>query len=187
MIKVKIFILILGCLSMIGTFGQKTKKKLKRKISLPVPASVQKIISNKETLTGAKADSSGSAMVQQGICGTIFWKAGNMMPSPDRPTPKARPAQRELVIYDLTNTAETTRENGFYHTITTKFIKSVKSDEDGKFCVSLEEGRYSLFVREGDKGLYSNSFDGNGNISPIKVSKDKISITVFTIDYQASY
>ncbi|MBB6004162.1 hypothetical protein [Arcicella rosea] len=185
MIKVKIFILILGCLSMIGTFGQKTKKKLKRKISLP--ASVQKIISNNETSTGAKTDSSSSAVVQQGICGTIFWKAGNMMPSPDRPTPKARPAQRELVIYDLTNTAETTRENGFYQTIATKFIKSVKSDEEGKFCVSLEEGRYSLFVREGDKGLYANSFDGNGNISPIKVSKDKISITVFTIDYQASY
>ncbi len=185
MVKVKIFILILGCLSMIGTFGQKTKKKLKRKITLP--ASVQKIISSTETSTGAKTDSSSSALVQQGICGTIFWKAGNMMPSPDKPTPKAKPAQRELVVYDLTNTAETTRENGFYQTIATKFIKSVKSDEDGKFCVSLEEGRYSLFVREGDKGLYANSFDGNGNIFPIKVSKDKISITVFTIDYQASY
>ncbi|MDR6564731.1 MULTISPECIES: carboxypeptidase regulatory-like domain-containing protein [unclassified Arcicella] len=185
MIKVKIFILILGCLSMIGAFGQKTKKKLKRKNTLP--ASVQKAIINPDSPTGTKPITIEPALVQQGICGTIFWKSGNMMPSPDRPTPKAKPVQRELVVYDLTNTAETTRENGFYQTIATKFIKSVKSDEEGKFCVDLEEGRYSLFIREGNKGLYSNLFDGDGNIFPIKVSKDKISITVFTIDYQASY
>jgi hypothetical protein len=167
MIKTKI-LLLLGCFLMIASFGQKSKKKMKRKNNLPLSA--QK-----------------SSIVQQGICGTIFWKSGNIMPSPDRPAPKARPVQRELVVYDLTNTAETTRENGFYQSIATKFITSVKSDEEGKFCVDLEEGRYSLFIREGDKGLYANSFDGDGNIFPIKVSKDKVSIIVFSIDYQASY
>lgn len=186
MIKVKIFILFLGCLSMIGTFGQRTKKKLKKKSVLPT--SVQKP-SNNEIITVDKtdADSIVTVKVQQGICGTIFWKSGNLMPSPDRPTPKAKPVQRELVIYDLTNTAEATRENGFFQNIATKFIKSVKSDEEGKFCISLDEGRYSLFVRETSKGLFANSFDGNGNIFPIKVTKDKISIIVFYIDYQASY
>lgn len=168
MIKTKI-LLLLGCFLMIASFGQKSKKKIKRKNNLPL--STQKT----------------SSLVQQGICGTIFWRSGNMMPSPDRPTPKAKPAQREIVVYDLTNTAETTRENGFYQTIATKFITSVKSDEDGKFCLDLEEGRYSLFVREANKGLYANSFDGDGNIFPIKVSKDKVTIVVFTIDYQASY
>jgi hypothetical protein len=42
-------------------------------------------------------------------------------------------------------------------------------------------------VKEGDKGLYANSFDGQGNIFPVKVGKDKVSIVMFTIDYQAAY
>jgi hypothetical protein len=42
-------------------------------------------------------------------------------------------------------------------------------------------------VKEGEKGLYANQFDGEGNIFPVKVSKDKVSIVVFTIDYQAVY
>ncbi|MEA5137598.1 carboxypeptidase regulatory-like domain-containing protein [Arcicella rigui] len=177
MIKAKI-LLLLGCFLMVASFGQKSKKKIKRKSSLPL--ATQKLSSEPTPIINSKS-------VQQGICGTIFWKSGNMMPSPDKPSPKGRPVQRELVIYDLTNTAETTRENGFYQSIATKYITSVMSDEEGKFCVNLEEGRYSLFVKEGNKGLYANSYDGDGNIFPIKVSKDKVTIVVFTIDYQASY
>ncbi|MCU0470496.1 MAG: hypothetical protein MUF58_18050, partial [Arcicella sp.] len=71
--------------------------------------------------------------------------------------------------------------------IAKSLIKTVKSDADGRFCVDLPEGSYSLLVREGDKGLYANSFDGEGNIFPVKVGKDKVSIIVFTVDYQAVY
>ena len=63
MIKVKIFILILGCLSMIGAFGQKTKKKLKRKNTLT--ASVQKAIINPDSRTGTKRITIEHALLQQ--------------------------------------------------------------------------------------------------------------------------
>jgi hypothetical protein len=125
--------------------------------------------------------------VIQGICGSILWKSGNLMPSPDREVPKPKPIQRELLVYELTNISEATLQDGFYTAIVKSKLKSVKSDADGKFCLDLPEGDYSLFVKEGDKGLYANSFDGKGNIFPVKVSKDKISIIVFTVDYQAVY
>jgi hypothetical protein len=125
--------------------------------------------------------------IQQGICGSIFWKSGNFMPSPDREMPKAKPVQREILVYELTNISEATLQNGFYTAIVKSKIKSIKSDAEGKFCLDLPEGEYSLFVKEGEKGLYANSFDGQGNIFPVKVNKDKVSIIVFTIDYQAVY
>jgi hypothetical protein len=125
--------------------------------------------------------------IQQGICGSIFWKSGNFMPSPDREMPKAKPVQREILVYELTNISEATLQNGFYTAIVKSKIKSIKSDAEGKFCLDLPKGEYSLFVKEGEKGLYANSFDGQGNIFPVKVNKDKVSIIVFTIDYQAVY
>ncbi len=123
----------------------------------------------------------------QGICGSIVWKSGNLMPSPDRIVPKPKAVQRELFVYELTNTQQATLQNGFYKAIVTGLVKSVKSDSYGKFCVELPEGKYSLFVKEGEKGLYANQFDAEGNIFPVKVSKDNLSMIVFTIDYQANY
>jgi hypothetical protein len=87
----------------------------------------------------------------------------------------------------LTNTQQVTSQNGFYKAIVTNLVKSVISDADGKFCLALPEGKYSLFVKEGEKGLYANQFDAEGNIFPVKISKDKLSIIVFAIDYQANY
>jgi hypothetical protein len=180
MMKAKLLILTLVCLTMLSSFGQKSKKKIRRK-------------AHRATATVIKPDTSTADQeisepeILQGVCGTILWKSGNRMPSPDRPTPKSLPVQRELFIYDLTNTTQATRQNGFYAAIVTKFIKSVKSDKEGKFCVDLPEGMYSLFVKEEGKGLYANSFDSEGNIFPIKVMHEKLSMTIFMIDYQANY
>ena len=165
------------CLFTSVSFSQKTNKKRHKKAKkvavITKPAVLQMTVSEKD--------------IQQGICGSIVWKSGNYMPSPDREMPKPMPVQRELLVYELTNISEATLQNGFYTAIVKSKIKSVKSDTEGKFCLDLPEGEYSLFVKEGDKGLYANSFDGKGNIFPVKVSKDKVSIIVFTIDYQAAY
>lgn len=175
--KISALILCVCCLMTTLSFSQKTKKKMHKRMK-KVTVIAKPVI---EPVAVTKKD------IHQGICGSIVWKSGNLMPSPDREAVKAKPIQRELFVYELTNISEATFQNGFYTAIVKSKIKCVKSDAEGKFCLDLPEGDYSLFVKVGDKGLYANSFDGKGNIFPVKVSKDKISIIVFTVDYQAVY
>ena len=162
------------CLTL--SFCQKPKKKVHKKAK-KVKISASKVI---EPVASNES-------VNQGICGSIVWKSGNLMPSPNHEVPKPKPVQRELFVYELTNAEQATLQNGFYKAIVTKLIKSVNSDAEGKFCLSLPEGKYSLFVKEGDRGLYANQFDAESNIFPVKITKDNISMIVFTIDYQANY
>jgi hypothetical protein len=169
-----ILCLLSVCLTL--SFCQKPKKKVYRKakkVKVIPPKVIEPVALN--------------GTINQGICGSIIWKSGNLMPSPDHEMPKPKGVQRELFVYDLTNSEQATLQNGFYKAIVTNLVKSVKSDTEGKFCLALPEGKYSLFVKEGDKGLYANQFDGDGNIFPVKVTKDNLSMIVFTIDYQANY
>ena len=169
-----IFCLI--CLFSTFSFSQKPKKKVykkSKKVRIIAPKVVEPVASNES--------------INQGICGSIVWKSGNLMPSPDQAVPKPKAVQRELFVYELTNSEQATLQDGFYKAVVTNLIKSIKSDAEGKFCLALPEGKYSLFVKEGDKGLYANQFDGDGNIFPVKVTKDNLSMIVFTIDYQANY
>jgi hypothetical protein len=173
--KITLFFCLISLISTLA-FSQKTKKKVNKRVQKV------KIISGIYVEPHIREE-----ITNQGICGSIVWKSGNSMPSPDREPVKTKPIQRDLLVYDLTNIDQATLQNGFYKAIVTNLIKSVKSDAEGKFCLELPEGRYSLFVKEEGKGLYANQFDGEGNIFPIKVSKDKVSVIVFTIDYQAVY
>ena len=170
--------LIFCLISLFSTlsFSQTPRKKVHKK-EKRVKIIAPKIIEPKDS----------SETPNQGICGLIIWKTGNLMPSPTHKLPKPKAVQRELFVYELTNTQQVTSQNGFYKAIVTNLVKSVISDADGKFCLALPEGKYSLFVKEGEKGLYANQFDAEGNIFPVKISKDKLSIIVFAIDYQANY
>lgn len=123
----------------------------------------------------------------QGICGTVLFKSGNHMPGPGRPQPKGQPVVRDVLIYELTKIDQTeATEDGFYSRIRTKLVKKVKSDKDGKFCVSLPPGSYSVFVQE-EKGLYANLSDGQNNIFPVTVEKNRRSTITFDISYQAVF
>lgn len=174
--KIKYIFIIYLCFLTALSFSQKSKKKIYKKVKR-VKVMAPKVVEPEDS----------SETPNQGICGSIVWKSGNLMPSPDRSMPKPKAVQRELFVYELTNTQQATSQNGFYKAIVTGLVKSVKSDADGKFCLALPEGKYSLFVKEGEKGLYANQFDADGNIFPVKVSKDNLSMIVFTIDYQANY
>ncbi|GAA4468430.1 hypothetical protein GCM10023189_53770 [Nibrella saemangeumensis] len=125
----------------------------------------------------------------QGICGTVLFKSGNHMPGPDMPRAGAngRPVQREVLIYELTSLSQAeAEEDGFYSKVNRKLVKKAKSDKNGKFCVALPVGRYSLFVRE-EKGLYANLSDGQGNIFPIEVKKNRKTDTTVDITYAAVF
>ncbi|ADB41325.1 hypothetical protein [Spirosoma linguale] len=129
-------------------------------------------------------------VAKQGICGVVREKRGNFMPSPDspRPNPDGAPVVREVLIFPLLNISQVeTGESGFINSVgDVKPVKTVTSGKDGKFCVSLPVGQYTVMVRE-PKGLYANLSDSQGNIFPVSVQKNKsVSVTV-DITHQAVF
>ncbi|GAB4026077.1 hypothetical protein [Spirosoma koreense] len=118
----------------------------------------------------------------------IVVKRGNFMPSPDRPAPTGQPAEREVLIFPLLNMSQVDAgENGFINSVKdAKPVKTVKSDKNGKFCVTLPVGQYSLLVRE-PKGLYANLSDTQNNIFPVTVRKNQQSDIKFEISHQAVF
>ncbi|GAB4005498.1 hypothetical protein GCM10028808_05420 [Spirosoma migulaei] len=126
----------------------------------------------------------------QGICGTVLVKRGNHMPSPGSPRPNADGStiEREVLIFSLLNMNQVEAgDNGFINSVgQAKPIKTVKSGTDGKFCVSLPAGRYSVIVQE-PKGLYANSFDTKNNIFPVTVEKGKSAQIKIEITHQAVF
>lgn len=129
-------------------------------------------------------------VAKQGICGVVREKRGNYMPGPDSPKSNAggMPVEREILIFPLLNMSQVDMgENGFINSVReAKPIKTIQTGKDGKFCVDLPIGQYSVIVRE-PKGLYANLSDVRNNIFPVRVQKDKsVSITV-DITHQAVF
>lgn len=130
-----------------------------------------------------------SKVVKQGIVGQLIWLEGNLMPTIEgsgRDIPKGQPVQREVYIYPLTKTSQAERNENFYDNIQTELITKVMSDQNGIFKVSLEPGKYSVFVKE-QKGLFANIFDGYGNIMPVEVYQDEVTQMTIEINYKAAY
>jgi hypothetical protein len=127
---------------------------------------------------------------QQGIKGKVEWISGNQMPGPgktERNQSKAQAVTREISIYEATTTQQATSQGGvFYTNISTKLIKTIKSKKDGRFCIKLPPGDYSVFVKEKD-GLFANQFDGNGRIQCITVKKGEYATLNILINYEAAY
>ncbi|GAB3798201.1 hypothetical protein GCM10028819_18740 [Spirosoma humi] len=127
---------------------------------------------------------------KQGICGVVREKRGNYMPSPDSPrqNPDGTPVERDVLIFPLLNRSQVEAgENGFIHSVgDAKPVKTVKSGKDGKFCVSLPVGQYTVMVKE-EKGLYANLSDSKNNIFPVNVQKNKSVTVTVAIIHQAVF
>ena len=128
-----------------------------------------------------------SDSISQGICGTVYFKRGNQMPSPDRPISKGKPVVREIFVYELTNSAQLNFQGRFVQQIPGQLVAKVQSNAKGEYCVALPEGSYSLFIKEEGKGFFTNIYDGEGNVHPIRVEKGKVTKDIFTINYAATY
>ena len=133
---------------------------------------------------------SSKSSVTQGICGIVMEKRGNYMPSPDspRPNPGGTAIEREVLIFPLLNMSQVDAgDNGFIKSVReAKPLQTVKSDRNGKFCVSLPVGRYSVMVRE-PKGLYANLSDSQNNIFPVRVEKGRKAQVTVEISHQAVF
>jgi hypothetical protein len=125
--------------------------------------------------------------VTQGLTGRITWYEGDRMPGMNRPASPGLPVSRTIFVYELTNKNEALSGDGiFYINIMTRLVKKVKSDEAGKFSLTLRPGKYSVFVKE-EKGLFASVLDGAGNINPVVVYKDSTTGMNIRIDYKATY
>ncbi|PIQ21714.1 MAG: hypothetical protein COW65_07425 [Cytophagales bacterium CG18_big_fil_WC_8_21_14_2_50_42_9] len=129
--------------------------------------------------------------IKQGILGTVVVREGNLMPAPSRngkpqSAHRGKPQNRELLIYELTNLAQVKANGTFYSEVQTKPVAKVTAGADGIFQVFLKPGRYTVFSQE-PQGLFANQFDGNGNIFPVEVVADRLTLVEFVIDYNASY
>lgn len=129
--------------------------------------------------------------VKQGVLGKITLREGNFMPGPNRQNPPASAApekvpSREIYIFELTNLSQVKSGEGFYKDIKTKQIAKVITGPDGMFQVALKPGKYSLFSKE-PQGFFANNLDGEGNIYPVTVTPNRLTLVDFVIDYNASY
>ncbi len=124
---------------------------------------------------------------QNKVCGKVSWASGNQMPSPDSPPRVPKGIQREVLVYELTNIKQVSNHKGFFSNIQTKLIISTLTDKNGDFCLDLPEGKYSIMVREDEKGLWANIFDGEENIFPFEVKKGNNEPINFVVNYQAAY
>jgi hypothetical protein len=130
---------------------------------------------------------SSQALAQkQGLCGQVTWTSGNQMPGPGLKSSKPPGIVREIYIYEATTNDQTTLEGGFYASIQTKLVKKIKSKKSGSFSVKLPPGTYSVFVKE-DKGLWANTFDGQGIINPVKINSNSCTQLVINVNYMAAY
>ena len=129
--------------------------------------------------------------VNQGILGTVTVREGNFMPGPNRKKqPKAATPEkvipREIHVYELTNLKQVTAKGPFYSNVKSKLVAKVTTGADGLFRVALDPGKYSVFSKE-PAGLFANQLDGEGNIYPVVVAENRLTLIDFIIDYNASY
>jgi hypothetical protein len=124
---------------------------------------------------------------QQGIKGKVVWVSGNQMPGPGAERADHKGIKREIYIYTLTTVAQTTQTDGVFFTdITSKLVKKISSKKNGKFCVKLPPGEYSIFIKE-DKGLFANLFDGENHIHPVTVKAGEYENLTIQVNYAASF
>ena len=126
--------------------------------------------------------------VNQGISGQVKEKKGNQMPSPDVPEQEGTAFKTTIHVYESTHISQVIRTGTgpFYDSVLTRFIKSVDTDEDGRFSIDLPAGSYSIFAMVNGK-LYANHFDSHNNISPVQVEDKKITDVNITVSASASY
>ncbi len=128
----------------------------------------------------------------QGITGQVTWLEGNQMPmivaDGKSPDPKAKPKgiKRTIRIYPLANVSDAKMEDSFFISLASTPITEIETDENGKYNITLDPGRYSvLTVEEG--GMFASIFDGDGNIQPVTVKEGQWTLLDILVNYKAAY
>jgi hypothetical protein len=136
--------------------------------------------SNYRQLTGQK--------IQQGIEGIVQIVKGDRMPSPDLPLAAPAGYATTIYIHQLTAASQLRKadKTGWYTSIPTPLVATVKTDSTGHFAVELPPGQYSIFVQY-ENGFYANWFNEKNQIGPAEVLENKVTKLKLLISAEATF
>jgi hypothetical protein len=136
--------------------------------------------SNSRQLTGQK--------IQQGIEGIVQIVKGDRMPSPDLPLAAPAGYATTIYIHQLTAASQLRKADntGWYTSIPTPLVATVKTDSTGHFAVELPPGQYSIFVQY-ENGFYANWFNEKNQIGPAEVFENKVTKLKLLISAEATF
>ncbi len=131
--------------------------------------------------------SSETSYCGRGLKGHVFWISGNQMPSPEEPPSPPKGMKTTLYIYELTHISQVVQkdQSPFYSSILTQLVKTVETNDKGRFRVKLKPGTYSLFVKKDDL-FFSGQRDEKNNIHPVEVTTGMTEV-IFNVNYSAAY
>ncbi|MGB3180130.1 MAG: hypothetical protein WBB45_01990 [Cyclobacteriaceae bacterium] len=139
-----------------------------------------------QSSAGSSAGDSDQTAIQ-GISGILLVRKGNFMPSPEE-NPKDRgtekPVAGQVYVYKAMSVSDA--GTGPYYTSLGDPMLILEANDQGKFEKEMAPGTYSLFIKT-EKGLYANSFNGQGLIRPITVEEGKMTEVRLIQDSQAAY
>jgi hypothetical protein len=124
----------------------------------------------------------------QGIKGYVFENQGNRMPMKGIEQKISKGFVCSIVVFEPTSINETNPHNisNVYEIINTKLVTSVDTDSSGYFSVDLPVGKYSLFIRLGNK-YYANLFNQFNQIGIFEVLPNKYTEAKLTMNRAATY
>ncbi|MEI6088286.1 MAG: hypothetical protein WCR66_11890 [Bacteroidota bacterium] len=110
----------------------------------------------------------------QGIKGYVIENQGNRMPMKGIEQKISKGYVCTIIVFEPTSLNETTPQNisNLYEKIHTKQVSLVDTDSSGHFSVDLPVGKYSLFIRLGNK-YYANLFNQFNQIGLFEVLPNK--------------
>ena len=124
----------------------------------------------------------------QGIKGYVIENQGNRMPMKGIEQKISKGFVCTIIIFEPTSINETTPHNisNLYEIIHTKQVSLVETDSSGHFSVDLPVGKYSLFIRLGNK-YYTNLFNQFNQIGLFEVLPNKYTEAKLIINKTATF
>jgi hypothetical protein len=124
----------------------------------------------------------------QGIKGYVFENQGNRMPMKGIEQKISKGFACTILIFESTTINDTKPNNisNVYEIINTKQLASVDTDSLGHFSVDLPVGKYSLFIRVGNK-FYANLFNQFNQIALFEVLPNQYTEAKLTMNKAATY
>jgi hypothetical protein len=113
----------------------------------------------------------GFCMLPQGIKGHVLIENNTAMPLKGSPKQKGSPIATMVYIYEAANVHQLIGQEGNYAKgIKARLIKQVRSNNTGKFKISLAPGKYSIVLGY-QEGVYIPYFSGNTGVAFVEVLK----------------
>lgn len=112
---------------------------------------------------------------RQGVSGSVTRLQGNQIPGIDRSNRATPPSPVSTQVWIFSGRIP---GKGSHWSVSEaekqpNLVSRVRSDEQGKFFVSLPPGEYTLLAQYGDN-LYLNSFLGDGSYQSVRVSEGNV-------------